>query len=255
MAPFTSPSNSKATAPQWHEPAWALGVASVMGLPFARNIARTFCDARLGVKPLNRSARHSGATRRACRTTRAAQLDVRFGALRRGEGRHGTRLYYAPGTCALACWIALEWTGADHQVERVSYASPEFRRINPLAQAPALDVGGPRVMTQAGAILSYLADVHRDAKLGADDAPDSRFALAKTMSFLTGDLHPALWSFCSPQRYTTEHAPEALAKAKDASHARGDRVMTHLDGLIGDGEHVFARRRSVADPYAFVMAR
>ena len=25
------------------------------------------------------------------------------------------KLYYAPGTCALACWIALEWANADYR--------------------------------------------------------------------------------------------------------------------------------------------
>ena len=28
------------------------------------------------------------------------------------------KLYYAPGTCSLACWIALEWAGADYEVEK-----------------------------------------------------------------------------------------------------------------------------------------
>ena len=30
------------------------------------------------------------------------------------------KLYYAPGTCAVACWIALEWAGADYEVEKLS---------------------------------------------------------------------------------------------------------------------------------------
>ena len=165
------------------------------------------------------------------------------------------RLYYAPGTCALACWIALEWAGADYEVERVDYASPAFKRINPLAQVPALDVGGPRVMTQAGAILSYIADTHRSAMLGPDNTPTSRFAMAETTSFLTGDFHPAFWPFFTPQRYTTDHSPEALAKVKEAAYARVDRVVSFLDGMIGAGEHVFAGRRSIADPYAYVMTR
>ncbi|TFV01801.1 glutathione S-transferase, partial [Bacillus stratosphericus] len=51
------------------------------------------------------------------------------------------KLYYAPGTCALACWIALEWAGADYEAVRADYASEEYKRINPLATVPALDIG------------------------------------------------------------------------------------------------------------------
>ena len=27
------------------------------------------------------------------------------------------KLYFAPGTCALACWISLEWSGAEYEVD------------------------------------------------------------------------------------------------------------------------------------------
>lgn len=46
------------------------------------------------------------------------------------------RLYYAPGTCALACWISLEWAGADYTVEQVDPQSSSYRAINPLGMAP-----------------------------------------------------------------------------------------------------------------------
>lgn len=165
------------------------------------------------------------------------------------------KLYYSPGTCALACWIALRWAGSEFEVEKVNYASAEFRRVNPLAQVPALDLGGPRAMTQADAILTHIADTHPMARLGADDDVMGRFEFAETMSFLTGDFHPAFWPLFVPQRFTTDSAPEALDHVVKASHARIDRVMTYLDGLISPGGHVYRDRRTVADAYAFVMAR
>ena len=39
------------------------------------------------------------------------------------------KLYYAPGTCALACWIALEWANADSEVQKVDYADPEYKKV------------------------------------------------------------------------------------------------------------------------------
>lgn len=165
------------------------------------------------------------------------------------------KLYYAPGTCAVACWIALEWAGADFEVERADYASEAFQRVNPLAMVPALDMGGPRAMTQSDAILTYIAESHPHARLGPDDEPQGRFEFGETMAFLTGDFHPAFWPFFTPQRFTADHSPQALDHVRAASHGRIDRVMQHLDRLIGPSSRVYRDRRSVADAYAYVMVR
>ena len=68
------------------------------------------------------------------------------------------------------CWIALEWANADYEVQKVDYADPAYKKINPLGMVPALDIGGSRAMTQANAILQYIADSHPAAKLGAAGA-------------------------------------------------------------------------------------
>ena len=38
------------------------------------------------------------------------------------------KLYYAPNTCALACWICLEWAGAEYEAVRADYSSEEDRK-------------------------------------------------------------------------------------------------------------------------------
>ena len=118
---------------------------------------------------------------------------------------------------------------------------------------PALDLGEDKARTQAGAILEWVAGRWPEADLGpgagADD--EARFRFHETMAFLTGDFHPAFWPWFVPQRYTTD--PSDAARA--AAVPRIDRVMTYLDGLIGDTDHVFGDKRTVADAYAYVMAR
>jgi glutathione S-transferase len=165
------------------------------------------------------------------------------------------KLYYAPGTCALACWIALEWAGADYDVEKVDPRSESYRKINPLGTVPAIDIGGARPMSQAGAILQYIADRYSDRDLGDDSGLEARFEFNEVMSFLTGDFHPAFWPYFTPQRFTIKEDAESLDAARAAANARVDRVLAHLDGLIGDGGHVYRAKRTVADAYAFVMAR
>ena len=165
------------------------------------------------------------------------------------------KLYYAPGTCALACWIALEWAEADYEVQKVDYADPAYKKINPLGMVPALDIGGSRAMTQANAILQYIADSHPAAQLGAEDGLEAQFEFNETMAFLTGDFHPAYWPMFSPNRYTSDKTPAAHNAVREAAYARIDRVMAFLDGLIGERGHVYREKRTVADAYAFVMAR
>ncbi|PJK13140.1 glutathione S-transferase [Lysobacteraceae bacterium NML120232] len=166
------------------------------------------------------------------------------------------KLYYAPGTCALACWIALEWAGADYQAVRADPHSDEFKRLNPLAAVPALDIGRARAMTQAPAILQYIADRYPQAGIGANEGLENAFELNETMAFLASDFHPAFWPMFFPQRYTTATDEASLAAAKEAAYARIDRAMQHLDKLIAAGNgHVYQGKRSIADAYAYVMAR
>lgn len=165
------------------------------------------------------------------------------------------KLYYAPGTCALACWIALEWAGADYQVEKVTLGSPEYLAVNPLGMVPALDVPDYRIVTQANAILQYIADLYPEGNLGADEGVNAQSEFNEIMAFLTGDFHPAFWPMFSPNRYTVSSDSKALESVVEAAYARIDRAMTFLDGLIGDTGHVYKDKRTVADAYAFVMAR
>ncbi|MDO5058306.1 MAG: glutathione S-transferase, partial [Lautropia sp.] len=145
------------------------------------------------------------------------------------------KLYYAPGTCALACWIALEWAGAEYEAIRADYASEEYKRINPLAAVPALDIGGQRAVTQAPAILQYIVGLHPQAGIGANEGLVNEFEMNETLSFLASDLHPAFWPLFFPQRYTTDESKEAQQKVKEAAFARIDRAMLHLDKLIAAG--------------------
>lgn len=165
------------------------------------------------------------------------------------------KLYYAPGTCARACWIALEWANADYTVENVDYSSPEYKKVNPLGMVPALDIGGERAMTEAGAILNYIADRYPESDLGSLPGIENALEFNETMSFLTGDVHPAYWPLFFPQRFTTLTDEKSLEAAKEASYPRIDKVLQHLDDLIGDTDHVYKDKRTVADPYAFILTQ
>lgn len=165
------------------------------------------------------------------------------------------KLYYAPGTCALAPHIALEWAGKPFEAEHVELGSDEYLKINPLGMVPALKDGDNRIMTQADAILKYIERKFPDADLGIAKDPLSQFELDEALAFLTGDFHPAFWPFFVPDRFTTSTEEAAQNDVREASYARIDRVMNHLELLLETGTHVVGGKRTIADPYAFAMTR
>ncbi len=79
------------------------------------------------------------------------------------------KLYYSPGTCALASHIALEEAGASYTAERVDFktsqqTSPEYLAINPKGRVPAL-VTDRGILTETPAILAYIAQSFPQARL------------------------------------------------------------------------------------------
>ena len=100
------------------------------------------------------------------------------------------RLYYSPGTCALAPHIVLEEIDAPYELHLISASGPrdgemtskpEWKAINPKARVPALlgvpgRIGGAdNLLTEVPAILMYLARTNPDAKLlPSDPAAEAR---------------------------------------------------------------------------------
>ena len=79
------------------------------------------------------------------------------------------KLYYAPGTCALASHIALEEAGASYEAIRLNFKSedqkkPGYLKINPKARVPAL-VTDRGVLTETPALLVYIAQSFPAARL------------------------------------------------------------------------------------------
>ena len=92
------------------------------------------------------------------------------------------KLFYAPGTCALAPHIVLEWIGEPYDLRKVKQSDPEYLKLNPLGQVPAMIDGESGVMNQASAILKYLARKYPEAKLGDDGTLQDGYDLDRWMA-------------------------------------------------------------------------
>jgi glutathione S-transferase len=178
------------------------------------------------------------------------------------EPGHNARmltLYYAPGTCALASHIALEYTGAPYQATRLDFKqqqqrSPEYLRINPKGRVPAL-VTERGVITETPAILQYIAQSFPQAKL----APlDDAFLLGKVNefnSYLCSTVHPHHAHKGRGARWVAADDTHSIEAMKKKVPQTMTDCFTLIEEQLLQGPWVLGERFSICDPYLFTLAR
>ncbi|MEK9281824.1 MULTISPECIES: glutathione S-transferase N-terminal domain-containing protein [unclassified Bradyrhizobium] len=166
------------------------------------------------------------------------------------------KLYYAPGTCALATYIALEEVGADYTAERLNFKanqqnSPDYLAINPKGRVPALltDRG---VLTETPAMLAYIAQTFPKAKL----APlDDAFAFAQVQSFnsyLCSTVHVAHAHKMRGARWATEES--SFADMKQMIPKTMGACFSLIEQKMLRGPWVMGEQYTICDPYLYTLS-
>lgn len=167
------------------------------------------------------------------------------------------KLYYAPGTCALAPHIALQDVGADYRAINVDFAKEgqkqaEYLAINPKARVPAL-VTDRGILTETPALLLYIAQCYREAGL----APlDDAFALAEAQAFnsyLCSTVHVAHAHGGRGHRWADDPAAIAAMRAKVPETVA--ECFDLIDRTMIKGPWVLGDAYSMCDPYLFTVTR
>lgn len=165
------------------------------------------------------------------------------------------KLYYFKGSCALAPHIALEWAGADYELEAVKRSatrSPEFlETINPRGKVPVLELDDGRKLDQVNAILLWIAEHHGDADLGPGESVEERYEMDNLLSHFNGDVHNAFTPYFLTPRFTAEE--EHQASVKDAALKELGFQLDGLEKLLEGRKWVLGDRRSVLDAYMTVF--
>ena len=166
------------------------------------------------------------------------------------------KLYYAPGTCALASHIALEEAGADYSAVRLDFKanqqqSAEYLKVNPKGRVPAL-VTDKGVLTETPAILAYVAQTFPQAKLApTDDA----FAFAQMQSFnnyICATVHVAHAHKGRGARWASEESSFAdMKKMVPRSVASAFELIEK--GML-KGPWVMGDQYTVCDGYLYTVA-
>jgi glutathione S-transferase len=166
------------------------------------------------------------------------------------------KLFYAPGTCALASHIALAEAGADYELERIDFASSqqrtsEYLAVNPKGRVPAL-ITPQGTLTETPAILAYVAQSFPDARLAPLDDP---FAFAKLQAFnsyLCSTLHINHAHGRRGARWADDEAAIESMKKKVPETVFASFEMIE-NGML-KGPWVMGEDYTVADGYLFTVA-
>jgi glutathione S-transferase len=163
------------------------------------------------------------------------------------------KLYYMPGTCALASHIILQEVGRPYDLDRVDTATrltesgERYDRVNPKGVVPALTTDTGETLTEGAAILQYVADSAGATDLAPPTGTMARARVTEVLNFVASELHVSFGPLFSPT------ADEA---AKDAARTRAAVRFDWLEGLLRDGRaYLTGQTFTVADAYAFAVTR
>lgn len=165
------------------------------------------------------------------------------------------KLYYSPGSCALASRIALEDAGADHEIVRLNLADGEQRRteflaVNPKGRVPAL-VTERGVLTETTAILAYIAQTFPDANLAPLDDPYEFARMQAFNGYLSSTVHVNHAHGRRGARWANEQSSFDDMKSKVPETMAASMRLIELDYF--EGPWVMGEQYTVADAYLFTM--
>ncbi|HXE51179.1 MAG TPA: glutathione S-transferase family protein [Ramlibacter sp.] len=166
-------------------------------------------------------------------------------------------LYYAPGTCALASHLALEYAGARYETVRLDFGkkqqrSPEYLRINPKGRVPAL-VTDQGILTETPALLLFISQTFPQASLAPLEDP---FLLARANefnSYLCSTVHVAHAHRVRAYRWVDDaQAIEAIRKKVPQTVGESFEL---IESEMLKGPWVLGERFSICDMYLFTLAQ
>jgi glutathione S-transferase len=162
------------------------------------------------------------------------------------------KLYFAAETCSLSPHIVLRELNLPFELVRVNNKTKktadgrDFLSINPKGYVAALEIDNGEVLTEGTAIVQYLADLKREARLAPVNGTWERTRLQEWLNFITSEIHAGL----SPL-FNAEIADTVKTIFKDKLFKRLDQVTT----VLNQQDYLLGAQFSVADAYLFTVLR
>jgi glutathione S-transferase len=169
------------------------------------------------------------------------------------------KLFYAPGSAAMAPHAVLEEIGGKYELVPVDLKSkahqkPEYLKLNPKGRVPVL-IDGNFAMTESVAIIMHLADRHPEAKLAPAIGTPERAHWYQWLLYLTNTLQPTYLEYFYPERSFPD-APNTQQQLKASAERRLASMFIYIDSeLAARGPYLLGETFSAADIFMHMMAR
>lgn len=175
------------------------------------------------------------------------------------------KLYWGPHTCAIGSHILLEESGLAYETEQLDVGGgathePEFLAINPKGKVPTLVRDDGSVLTEFGAIGTYIARLAPDAKLVPEDA-EGEARMTEVLEYVEGTVHsqgfgrifkPAMFEPQDPL-----HTKVGIGQSSVKAQGKGmvEDAFAILDRQLDGRAFAAGDRFSVADAALFYVER
>ncbi|EIM27791.1 glutathione transferase GstA [Microvirga lotononidis] len=160
------------------------------------------------------------------------------------------KLYYTPGACSLAPHIVAREAGLPVTLVKVDLAKhltetgENFRAINPKGYVPAIALQDGSLLTEAAAIIQYLADQQPAAGLAPANGTTERYRLIEWLTFISSEIHKGFGPLWNP---ATPDAMKAATKDRLASR------FAYLDEVLSKQPFLMGETFTIADAYLFTV--
>ena len=160
------------------------------------------------------------------------------------------KLYYYPGACSLAPHIVAREAGITLTLEKVDLANrtteagANYLAVNPKGYVPALGLQDNSVLTEASAIIQYLADTQPGKNLAPAVGTMERYRLLEWLGFISTEIHKGFGPLWNP---ATPDAVKAATKERLASR------FAYLDETLAKQPFVMGDTFTIADAYLFTV--
>lgn len=167
------------------------------------------------------------------------------------------KIFFAPGTVALASHIALAEAGADYEAIQVDFANaaqtkPDYLAINPKGRVPAL-VTDKGILTETPAILLYIAQRFPEARLAPLDDIHRLAGMQSINSYLCSTVHVNHAHRMRGKRWVEETETTAIEAMQRKVKSNMNDCFHLIEDKMFQGPWVMGADYSVADAYLFTV--
>jgi glutathione S-transferase len=169
------------------------------------------------------------------------------------------KLYYAPGSAAMAPQAILNAIGVKHELilvddDKNEQKSAAYMALNPHGRVPTLVYDGANIMYESAAICLFLTERHPEAGLAPAVDHRDRGLFLQWMAYQTNTLQEALMHYWHGE-YFIDGAEQQAQMSKKAEQ-RCDEMFGFLDGVLTrSGPYLCGKNFYACDIFLAMLAR